>query len=517
MLITLFYCNFASEITDMPQKSSLQLNLRQRQYLAQSQVQLARMLELNAPEMDEAVRREVEENPALEAEEETAPAQTTDDGRPFTETAEQMRKADYADPDDIPYYRLQVHNAGRDDDSVPFIPADNVRSLYDILLDQLRALPLEPDIRTATRYIIGNLDSNGYLRRTSQGIADDILFDLGADLSPRTVEKALDTVHNLEPYGIGASDLRECLLIQLRHRPGSQQRDDAIRILEEAFEAFSMKHTHRIISQLHLSEKRVEEAVAEILTLNPKPGAALGEGPGSQAAPVIPDFIVDVHDSEITISLNNRIPELRISETFRRAVKDMEKNAVRRREARRAGKLSGASEFMTTRYNDAREYIRLLKTRQTTLFSVMTAIVEAQREYFLTQDVRKLKPLGIKDIAEATGYDISMVSRATAQKFVATPWGILPLKYFFSTSVVDNGGRRKTPESEEKPEREEFTAKAVMELITRLVEEEDKKHPLSDEKLRQAVVAAGYPVARRTVAKYRENLHIPVARLRRKI
>lgn len=489
----------------MTQKSSLSQQLKQRQFLTQAQVRLARMLELTAPELDEAVKREVEENPALEADEDKPETQKTDDGSEFTETEEQLRKADYANPDDIPYYRLHVNNAAKDDDAVPFLPADNTSSLYDILMSQLRQKNVNSDILAAAQYIIGNLDSNGYLRRTPQGIADDIVFNLGVDLGLNVVEQALDAVHDLEPFGVGASDLRQCLLIQLFHKPKSQARNDAIRILEEAYDAFTMKHSHRIIQRLGLSEERLEAAINLILSLNPKPGASLGGGVGSKAAPIIPDFIVDVNDGEITVTLNNRIPELRVSESFERAVKLMRENADKRKANKEKGKANG-NEFLTMRYRDACDFIKLLRQRQHTLFSVMTAIVEAQRDYFMTEDVHRLHPLGIKEIASTTGYDISVISRATAGKYASTPWGVLPLRFFFSGSV-----------SEDSVEGEEFTAKAVQDLLKQLIDNEDKRHPLSDEKLRALIEEKGYPVARRTVAKYRDLLKIPVARLRKEL
>lgn len=479
----------------MPETPSLQLGQRQRQFLTQQQIRLAKILELTAPELDEAVERELEENPALESADESGEEQRDQEGDPYRETEEEMRRADYADDDEIPPYRLRVNNASPDDDMPRTVVADDSESLYDVLLAQIGEHDLPEQVAYAARFIIGNLDSNGYLRRTPSQIVDDVVVASGRELSLSTVKAALDVVHSLEPYGLGASDLRECLLIQLQHKPESLERNDAIEILDRAFDAFSMKHTHRIISQLHLSPARVEQAIALILSLNPKPGASLGNGPGSRAATVIPDFLIEIDGDEITVTLNNRYPELRISQSFESAVKNMEQNARRR-------KRTGA-DFLKSRYNEARDFINLLRQRQTTLFSVMTAIVRAQREFFLTDDVHTLRPLGIKDVAAATGYDMSVISRATAGKYAATPAGVFPLRFFFSDALGENG--------------EEFTAKGVMEMIRRFVDEEDKLHPLSDEKLKDLICESGYDISRRAVAKYRDRMEIPVARLRRKM
>lgn len=485
------------ETDEMAQNSSLTMTQRQRQFLAQQQIRLARLLELSAPELEEAVERQLEENPALEAVNDEETQLATDDGSRFRETAEEVQNADYASKEEIPFYRYEANNRSADDDRRRPVQPDNSRSLYEILLRQLRQRKLPEKINDIAEYIIGNVDSNGYLRRTPVGIADDILFTYGVEVSEEEVNRALEAVHSLEPYGIGAADLRECLLIQLRHLPASETRDDAFRIIDEAFEAFSMKHIHRIISSLRMGAKRVERAIALILTLNPKPGASLGNEPGSDAPQIIPDFIIDVIDGQITVSLNNRIPDLAISRSFEQAVADMERNAADRR------KRDKQRDFVFLHYNEARDFIKLLRQRQTTLFSVMTAIVQAQKEFFLTDDVHTLHPLGIKDIAAATGYDISVISRATANKYAATPRGVFPLRYFFSDSLGEEG--------------EEFTAKSVQQVMQSLIDSEDKLHPLSDEKIKQMLVAMGFDVSRRTVAKYRDRMRIPVARLRKKM
>jgi RNA polymerase sigma-54 factor len=323
-------------------------------------------------------------------------------------------------------------------------------------------------------------------------------FGPGIDVTETEAKEALDTVQDLEPYGVGAADLRECLRLQLVHLPQSQRRDDAIDIIDKQFEAFTMKHTHRIISGLKIDRERAKEAVDLILSLNPKPGAAVNTDWDS-ANIIVPDLVVWNEDGNLSVALNNRIPELEIDRSFSEAVAEMEGQAKRRQKK--------GTEFITSRYNDARDFIRILKQRQETLMSVMTAIVKIQHDYFMTQDVYRLKPMMIKDISAITGLDLSVISRATNNKYVATPWGVFPLRFFFSDSIGDEGDEPSDALTNRKIEAE----------IAALVEKEDKRHPLSDEKIRLEMEARGYDVSRRTVAKYRDRQGIPVARLRKEM
>lgn len=456
----------------------LQQEQRQLMRLSHQQLRYVRLLELNAPELDEAVVRELEENPALGAEED---AQAPDERA----AAERDGGEPYWFPLRRPRGEMQ-----------PEIPsADDRLSLYDELNRQLDVLVLPAEVAAMARFIVGNLDSNGYLRRPLAMLVDDIAFSQGIEVGEATAQAALEAVRSLEPRGIGASDLRDCLELQLEAMAPSAVRDDALEIVRRHFEAFTMKHNHRIVSGMKADAGRVAEAVALIRRLNPKPGSGLGSGAGSTAAPVVPDFIVDRDENgQLTVALNNHIPELRIEESFSEAMRSMEEQG-RRREARKG------KEFVVQNYNDARDFIRILRQRQQTLFSVMTAIVSIQREYFETDDVHRLRPMMMKDIAALTGHDLSVISRATAGKYVATPSGIYPLRFFFSDGFGEEG--------------EEFTNREVEAVIRRIVESEDKRHPMSDEKIRERMEREGYSVSRRTVAKYRDRLRIPVARLRR--
>lgn len=422
------------------------------------------------------MEREIEDNPALEV-------------------VEEPENVDR----ELPKYRTSINNSSPDDYSdYDFSPPDTGESLYDSLLRQLSERDIPEKVRQAATYVIGNLDSNGYLHRTIPAIVNDMAFGPGIDVTEDDARRALDIVRDLEPYGVGAADLRECLMIQLRHLPDSQQKEDALKIIESQFEAFSMKHTHRIITGLKIDKERVRRAIDLILTLNPKPGASINSDAGNTNI-IIPDLVISTEDGILSVATNNRIPELAIDRSFSEAVREMESGE--RRKAKRG------SEFITSRYNDARDFIKILRQRQETLITVMTAIMKIQHEYFMTQDVYRLKPMMIKDISAMTGLDLSVISRATNNKYVATPWGIFPLRFFFSDSIGEEGDDAA----------ETLTNRKIEAEICALVEKEDKQHPLSDEKIRQEMEAKGYDVSRRTVAKYRDRQGIPVARLRKEL
>lgn len=461
--------------------SDQNLSLEQKTVLRLSMQQLrfTKLLEYTAPELEEAIDKELEENPALEIDEDQSVPQ-----------------------EDTPHYRIyQSSNQSADDQSYDFSPPDAGESLLDVLLRQLAERKIPDIIRTTARYIIGNIDSNGYLRRPLEGIVNDMAFGPGINVDLKQAAEALNIVRDFEPYGVGATDLRECLRLQLIHMGKTQVVEDALNIIDNQFEAFSMKHSQKLVSSLKLSQERVKNAVDLIRSLNPKPGAAYSSSLDSSNI-IVPDLNVNVEDGEISISTNNRIPELTIDRTFSEAVAEL--NANSRNKAKKG------NEFIFNRYNDARDFIRILRQRQETLINVMTAIVDIQKEYFLTQNIYKLKPMMIKDISAITGYDLSVVSRATTNKHVNTPWGIFPLRFFFSDSIGSDT-------SENPDENDVLTNRKIEAEIKKIVEEEDKKHPLSDEKIRIEMLRKGYDVSRRTIAKYRDRTGIPVARLRREM
>lgn len=459
----------------MASDQSLALEQKNVIRLSAQQLRFTKLLEYTAPELEEAIDRELEENPALEI----------DEDQPVEDS-------------EAPAYRYFPQQQQSEDHNYDFSPPDYSETLLDALLRQLSERTMPDLVRTTARYIIGNIDSNGYLRRPLSGIINDMAFGPGIIVDDKVAEEALEIVRSFEPFGVGATDLRECLMIQLVHMPQNRTVEDARNIIENQFEAFSMKHFHRLETSLKLSSERMKEAVELIRSLNPKPGSAFASSLDASSV-IVPDLNVNVEDGEISISTNNRIPELTIDRTFAEAVAELNASADRRAKK--------GNEFILSRFNDARDFIKILKQRQETIMNVMTAIVKIQKEYFLTQNIYRLKPMMIKDIAALTGYDLSVISRATANKHVNTPWGVFPLRFFFSDSIG----------SENSEEIEVLTNRKIEAEITKIVEAEDKKHPLSDEKIRLEMLRKGYDVSRRTVAKYRDRKGIPVARLRREI
>lgn len=480
----------------MPQSQHLSLEQRQQLRLTQQQLRFVKLLEDSAQEFDDAVARELEDNPALEVKEnDSEPATSHDEeGGIFGESAEQLQRADYMRTEDIPYLPQR-----REPEGGPFASSsDSGESLLDHLMEQLANRQLSTRTRAVAEYIAGNLDDNGYLSRTAEQISDDLAFGPGIDVSPEEVQEALEVVRSLDPAGVGAYDLRDTLLLQLQRMPESQTRDDAIAIISDHFREFAMKHTPQLVNLMKVGRERVDDALALILTLNPKPGGAF-EQASSSANVIIPDFIVtsgEGEDEEPVITLNNRIPDLQVDRTFSQAVAELTSAKGR---TRRKG-----AEFIVDRTNEARDFIRLVRQRQETLMRVMAAIVEYQRDYFRTGDVYDLRPMLIRNLADRTGEDISVISRATKNKYVQTPYGMVPLRFFFSDTI-----------GEEEEGKEQLTNRKIEASIRELTENEDKKKPLSDDKIREALAQKGFDVSRRTIAKYRDRLGIPVARLRK--
>lgn len=458
-----------SQNLDIKQQTGLRLTAQQ--------VRFVRMLEMNAPELDEAVEREMEDNPALADREEDVPVEQR-----------------------IPAPGPQIYYSPSGGSAEPplFSPADTEESLYDSLNKQLSERNLPKELEENARYIIGSLDSNGYLTSTLQEIVEEMALGPGKEISIKDAEEALKVVRSLEPAGIGATGLQNALEMQLLAMPQSKVRDNALAIVRNAFDAFAMKHRHKILSQLKLSEDDTTEAISLILSLNPKPGASVGNNAIDNANVIIPDYIVRNEFDKLTVSLNNRIPELKIEKSFEQAVSDLEKLP---RTKRKKG-----SEFIISRYNDARDFIRILNQRQQTMMNVISAILKIQEEYFRTGDIYTLKPMMIKNISDLTGYDASVISRATNNKYVATSWGIFPLRHFFSDTI-----------GEDKEGHESVTNRKIEAAIKKLVETEDKNHPLSDRKIADVLNKEGFKLSRRTVAKYRDRIGLPVARLRKSL
>lgn len=460
---------------------SLEQSQKLQQRLSQQQLQFVRLLELNAPEAEERVRQELEANPALEE-------------LPGTESGQAETTASGAEetPSWNPHWGSRQGGMGAE---IP-TPADQP-SLYEHLRRQLDEKDLSPQVRRTAEYLIGNLDSNGYLRRPLRQAILDMALGGAQEPTDDEAQEALDALRGLEPPGVGAASLRDCLTMQLERQPASQQRDDALRILNEQFEEFTLKHNDRLASLLRISPLRVEKAIRTIVSLNPKPGAQFESREQASANYLVPDFILEQTDRGMVISLNNRIPELAIQASFAQAVESFK--------GKRGAALPKGHEFVVSRVADARDFIRLLSQRQHTLLTVASAILAIQREYFESRDLYKLRPMVIRDISQLTGLDASAISRATAGKYLQTPWGVFPMRFFFSDTVGSNGS-----------DTEALTNRKLEAEIRKIVDSENKARPLSDDKIQKALQDNGYDVSRRTVAKYRDRLSIPVARLRKR-
>lgn len=475
-------------------KESLKQTLSQKmqQRLSPQQIRFVRMLEMSGPEIEDEVRSELDDNPALDV------ADYKDDSQEeFNESAEEMQLADYRDEDEIPSYRLEARNSSRDDEYYEPTAVADENSLADSLIAQLKETDISDADLLIARYVIGNLDDNGYLTRTLSQIVDDLAINAGVEVDMEHLRAIVRRVRSLDPAGVCAFDLRDCLALQLRRLPPTEDRLLALEIVEHYFDLFSLKHFDRLASMLGVDRERLRGAVEVIRSLNPKPGGQLGDSEADvKSRHIIPDFNVEVDGNRVILTLVNNIPELTIEKSFvsdGKAFATGGDSAKSRREA---------EAFISRKREDAAEFISLLRLRQETLYKVMAAIVKLQHDFFVTEDESKLRPMILKDVAAETGFDLSVISRATTGKYVATPWGIYPLKFFFNESVGAD---------------DESSSREILSAIKELVGSEDPAKPLSDDALMKALSEKGYDIARRTVAKYRERLGIPVARLRKKV
>ncbi len=474
----------------MKESLSLTTGLKQQQRLTPMQVQYVRMLEMTTPEIEEAVRRAVDEMPALEANDPETEEDTTDD---------KFLTRDRFDNDPTPYYNRRANNYSADNEYYDAATAAPERSetLMESLASQLTMTDMDDTDRTIAANIIGNLDDNGYITRDLQSIADDIATATGLPVDTTRVGHVWQRVRQLEPAGVGAVDLRDCLLLQLRRLP--QTSDDvrtATEIIAHYFDIFSKMHYKSLAGTLGLDGEQLRNALAVIQRLNPKPGSTFASGGADDDTPqhVVPDFSVDADGDRLTLTMLNRIPELSIERSF---AEDTPITPGTHRSRRDAANL-----FIRSKREEAQNYIKVLSMRQETLYRVMQAIVKMQRDFFITGDEGLIRPMILKDISKLTGYGLSVISRATAGKYVTTPHGTYSLKSLFN---------ERPKEDNDTSSREIFAA------IRQLIDQENPERPLSDERLTRRLSEMGYDIARRTVAKYRERLGYPVARLRKKI
>ena len=487
-------------------KQQLQQKLQQK--LSPQQIQMIRLLELPTIELEERVKHELEDNPALEEgkepvddlgrNEEGESASGEEDYLSDSTENEDLSLGDYLSEDDIPEYKLQQMNERAErKEEIPFAEGESLR---EHLLEQLglRNLP-EKQVKIA-EYIIGNIDDDGYLRRDLPAVADDLIFQAVQEVNETEIEEVLRVIQDFELAGVGARDLKECLLIQLKKKEKTPVTQLALRILNNYFEDFTRKRYERILKLLDITEEELKRTIREITLLNPKPGNNWGDAMETVMSQIVPDFLVEANNGELTLSMNNRgIPDLRINRAYEEMFQDYSGNKVNQTPERR-----DAVQFVKQKLDAAQWFIDAIKQRNETLQRTMETIIHLQREFFLTGDETTLRPMIMKDVAERAGYDISTISRVSNSKYVQTNFGIYPLKYFFSESMQTDSG-------------EEIYNREVKKIMKDHVEAEDKRHPLTDEELAAILKEAGYVIARRTVAKYREQLGIPVARMRKEI
>ena len=468
------------------------LTQTQEQVLAQTlspqQLLVVQLLELTTVEIEDRVRSEVMDNPALEPVEQPENQSEEDSVQPEADSYSLDIEEDYSGNGDIPV--AQPAYRGVD------IPVADTESFGDTLMEQLGELPLTPVQRTAGEYIIGSLDEDGLLRKPLSEIEDELLIYNGVEISANELLELLSRIQSFEPAGIAARDLRECLLLQIERRGASGEWALPHRIISDCYDEFASKRWDQIPGKLGVSGEECRTAISEIVRLNPRPGASLAESVGFSRQQIIPDFLLDVADGNVYISLNNsHLPSLRVSEEYAQMLDTQAAGGDKQQRA--------AVQFLRQKIDAARSFISAVQQRERTMLSTMRAIASKQKDYFVSGgDEAMLKPMILEDVAKLAGCDISTVSRVGNSKYVQTPWGIYPLKYFFSDGVVKDDG----------------TEQSVYELfrvIREIIEGEDKSDPLTDQALQERLSMQGYNVARRTVAKYREQLGIPVARLRK--
>lgn len=484
-------------------KQQLQQKLQQK--LSPQQIQVIKMLEIPTLELEERIRQELEENPALEEGKETSDEDVTDDfqddgSSESPEAVEDFNWDDYiGDDDDTPDYKLYANNHSRDDkhEDIPFAAKDTFR---EHLLDQLNVQIFDSKTKSLAEYIIGNIDDEGYLRRTVDSMIDDLAFQFGTLISEKEMLNALDIVQSFDPAGVGAQTLQECLLLQIKQRNKSEQQQLAQTIIERFFDEFTKKQYGKIAKRLNLSNETLSKAIDEILKLNPKPGNTWNSGEDGGSQTIIPDFAVYNENGRLQTILNNQnIPDLRVSNVYSNMIQDFAGN-----KKNQTNEMKNAVSFAKQKIDAAKWFIDSIKQRNATLISTMKAIVKYQQQFFLSGNESDLKPMILKDIADISGFDMSTISRVSNSKYVQTEFGVFPLKYFFSETMRTEDGA-------------EISNKEIMRILQESIEEEDKQNPITDDKLKEKLHEKGYIVARRTIAKYREKLGIPIARLRKKI
>jgi RNA polymerase sigma-54 factor len=477
-------------------KQTLQQKLLQK--LSPQQIQLMKLLQVPTVELEQRIKEELEANPALdegvEKDEEFEEFEEEEESR----TEEEFDISEYLSDDDTPDYKLSVNNKGVDDDDKD-VPLGSGSTFRDLLISQLGLRKLDQEQRMLAENLIGNLDDDGYLRREIAAIVNDLAFSQNIMTTSDKLEEILVVIQDFDPPGVGARDLRECLLIQINRVEREEPSVDLARVvLDKFFESFSKKHYDKITRRLGITDEELKGAVEEIVRLNPKPGNSL-QGSAKIVQHVVPDFIVVVEDDELRLTLNQRnAPDLKVSRQYKQMLETYASQKSPDKKSKEA------IMFVKQKIDGAKWFIDAIRQRQQTLLFTMNAILDYQEAYFLTGDETKIKPMILKDIAEIVQMDISTISRVANSKYVQCPYGTFLLKTFFSESLSTDSG-------------EEVSTREVKKILQESIDGEEKRRPLTDEKLAKVLKDQGYKIARRTVAKYREQLGIPVARLRKEL
>ena len=489
-------------------KQQLEQKLQQR--LSPQQIQIVRLMELTNLELEERIKQEIIDNPALDeisigsdGEENSLPKDADDlnvDGDEGDNNGD-LLLGDYLTEDDIPDYKVAQYEKEQGELYKGDIPFVSGSSIQEHLLEQLGLIELSDIEEKVAEYIIGNIDDDGYLRRPLQSISDDLIFQFGIDIDVVAIEAILNKIREFEPAGVGATTLQECLLLQLnRLEENSNAIIAAKEIITNHFESFSKKHYDKIGKILNLDEDLLKKTIKTLTQLNPRPGSAWNTSYIDTGNQIIPDFIIEDNDGVLSFTMNNsNIPELRVSQKYVDMFEDYNSNKANRSKEKHDILL-----FVKQKLDAANWFINAIKQRQNTLSRIMTAMISLQRDFLITGDEHYLRPMILKDIADITDFDISTVSRVVNGKYMQTRFGIYPLKHLFSESMMTNAG-------------EEVSSREIKQILKEIVDNEDKRKPLSDDALCEILCKKGYKIARRTVAKYREQADIPVARLRKEL
>lgn len=487
-------------------KQRLQQKLIQK--LSPQQIQLIKLLEVPTMQLEQRIKKEIEENPVLEEgreDEESYEEENQEDD--FETNDDEFTLEDYIpDDDDTPSYKLSANNYSPDDRKIE-MPYSSGTSFHEHLEQQIGLRILTERQKILAEYLIGNIDEDGYLRRDIESIVNDVAFAQNIISTERELLDILEIIHDFDPPGVGARDLQESLVLQILHKIKTAIHPEeqvvyrlAYKILKNHFTEFTKKHYEKIVQKLNLSDEDLKDAIDVVLRLNPKPGSAYSNPLNKNSQHITPDFMIENIDGELVLSLNSKnVPDLRVSKTYANMLESYQQN-----KASNSRQQKDAISFVKQKLDSAKWFIDAIRQRQNTLLHTMEAIIQYQQEYFTEGDETKLRPMILKDIAEKTNLDISTISRVVNSKYIQTHFGIFPLKYFFSEGMQTDSG-------------EEVSTREIKKILQDCIDNESKKRPLTDEKLAEILQEKGYQIARRTVAKYREQLYIPVARMRKKL